>query len=121
MKLEDITDSEVQQQIREGMGLRKAALQLKAEADDMKKRADAILEPAILTLAGDTFSVEQVGLGTVVFALPYGRKVLDKVKFRKELALKGVNADIIAGAEKKATTITPIASSVRFSLWKEPK
>jgi len=94
--------------------MRIEADRLKKESEALKKEANELLEPMLDTISASKISCN---LGSVSMYTTT-RKKLDIPKFKEALALKGVDALLIASTERNNTKTTE-SSSLRFTPKKE--
>jgi len=117
MNIEQIEDQQIRESISTALGLRATAKELEDNAKAMKEEANEILSVALLAVEGNS-AVEE-GIGTVSMTTTK-RKKLDMPTMKLGLLNDGVSALVIESAEAKATSHSE-STSVRFSIWKEPK
>jgi hypothetical protein len=111
MILEQIENGAVREAFASAMGMRASAAALEKEAEQLKKDANALLEP-LFELVGED-KVENEGVGTVSRVLTT-RETLDKDLAKENLAAAGVDTGVISVAFSKATKVTE-SVSVRFT------
>jgi len=115
MKLEEVQDRELQEELRRGVGIRANASELGKKAKELTGKANDILIPALTALEDEKVEVEGVGTASIV------RSQCDVVKldrFKEALVRAGVGADVVRKAEDSVReTTTRVA--VRFTAWRK--
>ena len=117
MNVEQIEDQVIRDSIKDALLKRATAKEFEDDAKALKEEANEILSVALLEVE-DLSAVEE-GIGTVSLTVTK-RKKLDMPTMKLGLLNDGVSALVIESAEAKATSHSE-STSVRFSIWKEPK